>query len=442
MLHCCLPDSFGPAGRVYALSPSPISRGGADENDHGGCSDHAGDDSDSSSEGGIGSDSSSDDGSGSDDSGWEASTVEQGGDRDHLKARRRSRSRTRVPSSSSSSSVVGLPDSDVGTAADCVLSAVDATDKHADDTDDAAVFIAVAGDENVGGMTPEDGGGEGGGADVGRENGDRKTEDGDNDDHDDDDGDEGDSDNFPAEEKEDIESNNCEDHHDDLDGRQNTTATTTCSSGVEALARIETGGEGDGATDHAETKEDDEKTRKKTSRVYKSDAAQASDASKSALMYRKRSSSSLWPRCDDDKPSNPKKLSLGVSDGGGGGRAGGTEFVAQTGQAPSPPRTSIAFLRGGHGRLSSLSSVRGRLSLDNHGGEGNDGEEFDVVRAAGRLAAALRLQRVLYGLARLHLRGLGEEQTRALLDGLSTGLRYAREFQTRHALRTALFAAG
>lgn len=87
-------------------------------------------------------------------------------------------------------------------------------------------------------------------------------------------------------------------------------------------------------------------------------------------------------------------------------------------------------------RKSSAGRVQ-RLSLD----KDVDGDS-DVVDKAGRLTAALRLQRLLYGLAKLHLRGLGERQTRVLLAGLSAGLNYARAFHARQELRTALFHAG
>lgn len=86
-------------------------------------------------------------------------------------------------------------------------------------------------------------------------------------------------------------------------------------------------------------------------------------------------------------------------------------------------------------------AAKRRLSLSRLE-DGDAPEEFDGARAAGLLAAALRVQRLLYGMARLHLRGLGQEQARVLMDGLSAGLRYAREFQAHHGLRAALYSAG
>lgn len=68
--------------------------------------------------------------------------------------------------------------------------------------------------------------------------------------------------------------------------------------------------------------------------------------------------------------------------------------------------------------------------------------EFDGSRTVDLLTAALRVQRLLYGMARMHLRGLGQEQARVLMEGLSAGLRYAREFQAHHGLRAALYSAG
>ena len=82
------------------------------------------------------------------------------------------------------------------------------------------------------------------------------------------------------------------------------------------------------------------------------------------------------------------------------------------------------------------------LSVSDGDGGGGGGAEFDGVRAAALLAAALRLQRLLYGLARLHLSRLGEDQTRVLMGALSRGLRYARDFQAQRGLRSSLFAAG
>lgn len=79
---------------------------------------------------------------------------------------------------------------------------------------------------------------------------------------------------------------------------------------------------------------------------------------------------------------------------------------------------------------------------EGEGDDGGGGVEFNGVRAAALLAAALRLQRLLYGLARLHLGQLGEDQTRVVMSGLSRGLRYARDFQGQHDLRASLFAAG
>lgn len=69
-------------------------------------------------------------------------------------------------------------------------------------------------------------------------------------------------------------------------------------------------------------------------------------------------------------------------------------------------------------------------------------DEFDDARTIALLAAALRLQRLLYGLARLHLRALGESQTRILMGGLSAGLGYARAFHAQDSLRMSLFSAG
>lgn len=139
---------------------------------------------------------------------------------------------------------------------------------------------------------------------------------------------------------------------------------------------------------------------------------------------RRSSGEKIWPRID----AGAAKV-----EGSASTLASARSKEASFRRIPSQ-RTSITLLR-------APEEVpwydEGRLSLDNEGDE-----EFDAVRVGGRLAAALRLQRLLYGLARLHLHGLGEVQTRALLDGLSTSLRYARNFQMRHGLRMALFAAG
>ena len=78
------------------------------------------------------------------------------------------------------------------------------------------------------------------------------------------------------------------------------------------------------------------------------------------------------------------------------------------------------------------------------GGSSRDEEDVGVdgERAALLLSAALRLERLMYGLARLHLRALGEDGARVLLGGLSDGVRYARAFHSQHALRMSLFSDG
>lgn len=130
------------------------------------------------------------------------------------------------------------------------------------------------------------------------------------------------------------------------------------------------------------------------------------------------------------------------SDGAGGGQEKQEAFLYPTeeaGDGGARPASSDSLTL----------SADGKGHDDQHdqerGGDGDgrsDDVEFDGPRAAALLAAALRLQRLLYGLARLHLGGLGEGQARALLGGLSEGVRYAREFQAQHALRMSLFAAG
>lgn len=101
----------------------------------------------------------------------------------------------------------------------------------------------------------------------------------------------------------------------------------------------------------------------------------------------------------------------------------------------------------GNGRTPNLhaqSSQSLGLSLDSEAlreDEEHDAK-FDGARATALLAAALRLQRLLYGVARLHLGALAEDQARELLSGLSSGLRYARAFQAHHELRMSLLSAG
>lgn len=71
-----------------------------------------------------------------------------------------------------------------------------------------------------------------------------------------------------------------------------------------------------------------------------------------------------------------------------------------------------------------------------------DNGEFDGERVTAVLGAALRLQRLLFGLARLHLGQLGEGHTRAVMGGLSSGLRHARAFQAQQGLRASLLSSG
>ena len=71
-----------------------------------------------------------------------------------------------------------------------------------------------------------------------------------------------------------------------------------------------------------------------------------------------------------------------------------------------------------------------------------DDGDFDGERVTAVLGAALRLQRLLFGMARLHLARLGEGHTRAVMDGLSAGLRHARAFQAQHGLRASLLSSG
>lgn len=126
--------------------------------------------------------------------------------------------------------------------------------------------------------------------------------------------------------------------------------------------------------------------------------------------------------------------------GGGGGQEKQEAFLyptEETGDGEARPAGSDSLT------LSADGEGHDEPTSGSGGGDGrSDGVEFDGPRAAALLAAALRLQRLLYGLARLHLGGLGEGQARTLLGGLSEGVRYARDFQAQHALRTSLFAAG
>lgn len=143
----------------------------------------------------------------------------------------------------------------------------------------------------------------------------------------------------------------------------------------------------------------------------------------------------IWPRVDPKAASDaatPPVPSLVNRDDA-------RTFVSEgwkdtRGPRDASRRSSIALLRD----PGAVPHGERPLSLDHD----EEGSEFDMTRVAGRLVAALRLQRLMYGLARLHLHGLGEAHTRALLDGLSTGVRYARQFQMRHTLRMALFTAG
>ncbi len=139
----------------------------------------------------------------------------------------------------------------------------------------------------------------------------------------------------------------------------------------------------------------------------------------------RRKLSSLWPQVED---------TLGGSEAAAAARREKDENVPdpteEIGEGRRPAARALQIARS-----DSLT-----LSVDSDGC--GDGGGFDGVHTAAVLAAALRLQRLLYGLARTHLDGLGEDQTRALLSGLSEGLRYARSFQAQQGLRASLFAAG
>lgn len=140
----------------------------------------------------------------------------------------------------------------------------------------------------------------------------------------------------------------------------------------------------------------------------------------------RRKLSSLWPEVEDTR---------GGSEPAAAARREKDEDVPDATEEIGEGRRPAARA------LHVASSESLTLSVDSDGG-GGVGGGFDGVHTAAVLAAALRLQRLLYGLARTHLRGLGEDQTRALLGGLSEGLRYARSFQAQQGLRASLFAAG
>ncbi|CAM9356467.1 unnamed protein product [Discosporangium mesarthrocarpum] len=70
------------------------------------------------------------------------------------------------------------------------------------------------------------------------------------------------------------------------------------------------------------------------------------------------------------------------------------------------------------------------------------GHTWDARVAMGGLVSALRLQRLLYGVARLHLGRVQGQVARVLLEGLAEGSAYARAFQRRNKLRVALLAMG
>lgn len=143
-----------------------------------------------------------------------------------------------------------------------------------------------------------------------------------------------------------------------------------------------------------------------------------------------------WPRRDGAASKNAAESSglrgvehLPSLDGSERAGQGASSWAASK-------RTSITLLRGPEGGSSYDGGVLPSYDKDGGGGAA------ETARVAGQLAGALRLQRLLYGLGRLHLRRLGQEHTRAVLEGLSAGLRYARDFQMRQGLRMALFAAG
>lgn len=106
-------------------------------------------------------------------------------------------------------------------------------------------------------------------------------------------------------------------------------------------------------------------------------------------------------------------------------------------QHQGPPVENCEEIPQQHEQPSSALNAKPALSVDK-----DSDTKIDAARTVGRLAAALRLQRLLYGVARANLRALGEGQTRVVLDGLSAGLQYARAFQGRWELRTTLFQTG
>lgn len=170
----------------------------------------------------------------------------------------------------------------------------------------------------------------------------------------------------------------------------------------------------------------------------------------------------LWPEVssggDDDKSPGSGSERHDVDEGDGGSLVRTAAAAAHSGydsqrlqeealsfpteETPGGGDDRRAAAGGGPPQLARSDSLTLSVDDDDDVHRDHEGAGFDGERVVAMLAAALHLQRILYGLARSHLSGLGEGGTRVLMGGLADGLRYARDFQARHGLRTSLFSAG